>query len=212
MIFFAFVPYAHEITQLAHLCELLKSAAKCQLLPCDRGDTLFYPEIQQWSREGLVNLIKSVQLYISTSHRLFPLLPKLCSQAEQKIERKAPSPGHELVFKQTETMAQVYFAALWGLFSIRIDVCWQPQTQLMMQTSQDFLCNMIFSKNSVSKSKNLDIWDEMFFQGFAKTCSTDSCDKDHLLMWQASVATLHLGSTLQNVVFCVLEISPQAHQ
>lgn len=60
--------------------------------------------------------IKRVKLYISTAPRLFPLLPKLCCRAEQKIERKAPSPGHALAFKGRENIIQVSFGSSGSFF------------------------------------------------------------------------------------------------
>lgn len=89
--------------KLAHPREELQTATACPLLPCDWWDILLTQKpSSRLRREGYV---LSSGHHQAAAHRL--LLPKLCSQAQHKIQRKVPPPGHALVFKERENVVRL---------------------------------------------------------------------------------------------------------
>lgn len=188
---------------LAHVCEEISS--KSPLLPCD-----CHTEIQPWLRERAVNLMESVHLTD------FFFSQKCVLRLIKSLRERLPYLVMHLCLKRRKIWFKFILKFFWVLFFFFFSKNWHLMIALdptnNASISRFFLQRDFFPPKILfpSKSKNLDIWDENIFQGFAKACSTDLCDEKHLVWW-VSPATLHLGSTLQNVVFCVLEISPPAH-
>lgn len=183
-------------TRLALLCEELKTAAKYPLFPCD---TL----LTQKRRD------QETSPRICNRAAVHGILSSLRTVSSPQQERNAPSPGHALVFK-TGKIGFNFILHSSRSFSARLTFVDSFRPKEQGKHLKIFFYNIIFPKIQFSsKSQNLG-W-KHYLQGFSKTCSADSHDEKHLPICLVSVIILHLRSILQNLVFCILHITPKTH-